>query len=362
MKSKKKILVVLGTRPEAIKLKVLIQELKKRHDADVYICSSGQHREMLDSVLCEFNITPDYELGVMRKDQTLASLTSLLTSELDGVMEELCPDTLIVQGDTTTALCGALAAFYRAVPIAHVEAGLRSQNIRSPFPEEFNRRTISSIATLHFAPTYASARNLLCEGVAAERIFTVGNTVIDMLQRTQGHAPDLRFSLNDKDFALVTLHRREHSEHDIENILASLRELSKEIRIILPMHKNPRVRSVIERELSGIDEITLCEPLGLKDFHFLMRSCYMILTDSGGIQEEATFLGKPTLVLRNTTERPEGVGAGALRLVGTECESILEEAHRLLYDQSSYAEMSVASNIFGDGHASEKIADVLLNF
>lgn len=360
MKDKKKFLIIFGTRPEAIKLIPLIKELKKRESVKIYLCSSGQHREMLDGVLEEYGILPDFDLALMKDGQSLSSLCSVMIGALEGVINQVHPELVIVHGDTTTSLCGALAAFFEGVAVAHIEAGLRSGDVSSPFPEEFNRRTISSVASFHFAPTEAARQNLLTEGVADSRIFVVGNTATDMLADTENAEPPLPFTLPQSRFALVTLHRREHSKEELVDILSALRELSEEIPLILPMHKSPRVREPIKEALSGCESITLCEPLALREFHFLMRKCYMILTDSGGIQEEATFIGRPTLVLRDTTERPEGIRAGALRLVGTERESILLVARELLYDNERYSKMSVASNIYGDGHASERICELLL--
>ena len=360
MRNKRKFLIVFGTRPEAIKLIPLIRQLKKSEDVKLYLCSSGQHREMLDGVLEEYGIAPDFDLALMKDGQSLSSLCSAMIGALEGVIKELCPELVIVHGDTTTSLCGALAAFFSGVSVAHIEAGLRSFNIRSPFPEEFNRRTISSITSVHFAPTEAARQNLLSEGVAKDSIFVVGNTATDMLADTKNAEPPLPFPLPQSRFALVTLHRREHSEGELLGILSALREFSTEIRLILPMHKSPRVREPIKAALSGCESITLCEPLALREFHFLMRKCYMILTDSGGIQEEATFIGKPTLVLRNVTERPEGIGTGALRLVGTERDSILRTARELLYDKELYSSMALPSNIYGDGRVGERICELLL--
>ena len=360
MRDKRKFLIIFGTRPEAIKLIPLIRQLKKSEAIELFLCSSGQHREMLDGVLEEHGIRPDFDLALMKDGQSLSSLCSAMIGALEGVIKELCPELVIVHGDTTTSLCGALAAFFGGVSVAHIEAGLRSFDIRSPFPEEFNRRTISSLASFHFAPTEAARQNLLSEGVSKERIFVVGNTATDMLADTQETELQLSFPLPQSRFALVTIHRREHSESELYGILSALRELSAEISLILPMHKSPRVREPIKAALSGCESIILCEPLALREFHFLMRRAYMILTDSGGIQEEATCIGKPTLVLRNVTERPEGIDTGALRLVGTERESILRTARELLYDKAVYSRMARPSNIYGDGRVGERICELLL--
>ena len=360
MKDKRRFLIIFGTRPEAIKLIPLIKELKKSEEVELYLCSSGQHREMLDGVLEEYGIVPDFDLALMKDGQSLSSLCSLMIGALEGVIIEVCPELVIVHGDTTTSLCGALAAFFEGVNIAHIEAGLRSFDILSPFPEEFNRRTISSVASFHFAPTEAARQNLLTEGVADSKIFVVGNTATDMLADTENAESPLPFPLPQSRFALVTLHRREHSKEELVGILSALRELSEDIPLILPMHKSPRVREPIKEALSGCESITLCEPLALREFHFLMRRAYMILTDSGGIQEEATFIGRPTLVLRDTTERPEGIRAGALRLVGTERESILSAARERLYDKAVYSRMAQPSNIYGDGRVGERICELLL--
>jgi UDP-N-acetylglucosamine 2-epimerase (non-hydrolysing) len=360
MKSKRKFLIILGTRPEAIKLIPLIWKLRKCETVELYICSSGQHREMLDGVLEEYSIVPDRDLALMKNGQSLSALSAVLIGELERVIADVRPDLVIVHGDTTTALCGALAAFFEGVAVAHIEAGLRSYDILSPFPEEFNRRTISSVASFHFAPTEAARQNLLSEGVAAERIFVVGNTAIDMLAVTENAEPLLPFSIPQSRFALVTLHRREHSDGELLSILSALCEISAEIPLILPMHKSPRVREPIKEALSGCERVILCEPLALSKFHFLMRKAYMILTDSGGIQEEATYLGKPTLVLRKVTERPEGIGEGALRLVGTEREDIIAATRELLHEKEVYAKMATPSNIYGDGRTSERICELLL--
>ena len=360
MRDKRKFLIIFGTRPEAIKLIPLIKELKKRESVKLYLCSSGQHREMLDGVLKEYGIVPDFDLALMKDGQSLSSLCSVMIGALEGVINEVHPKLVIVHGDTTTSLCGALAAFFEGVAVAHIEAGLRSGDVSSPFPEEFNRRTISSVASFHFAPTEAAQQNLLFDGVADSKIFVVGNTATDMLADTENAEPPLPFPLPQNRFALVTLHRREHSKEELLGILSALRELSEEIPLILPMHKSPRVREPIKEALSGCESITLCEPLALREFHFLMRRAYMILTDSGGIQEEATFVGRPTLVLRNVTERPEGIRAGALRLVGTERESILLAARELLYDKAVYSGMAQPSNIYGDGRVGERICELLL--
>ena len=360
MRDKRKFLIIFGTRPEAIKLIPLIKELKKRESVKLYLCSSGQHREMLDGVLEEYGIVPSFDLALMKDGQSLSSLCSVMIGALEGVINEVRPELVIVHGDTTTSLCGALAAFFEGVAVAHIEAGLRSGDVSSPFPEEFNRRTISSVASFHFAPTEAARQNLLFEGVADSKIFVVGNTATDMLANTENAEPPLPFPLPQSRFALVTLHRREHSKEDLLSILSALRELSEEIPLILPMHKSPRVREPIKEALSGCESITLCEPLALREFHFLMRRAYMILTDSGGIQEEATFVGRPTLVLRNVTERPEGIRTGALRLIGTERESILLAARELLYDKAVYSGMAQPSNIYGDGRVGERICELLL--
>lgn len=360
MRDKRKFLIIFGTRPEAIKVIPLIKELKKSEEVELFLCSSGQHREMLDGVLEEYGIFPNCDLALMKSGRSLASLCSVMIDALEDMIKDVRPDIVIVHGDTTTSLCGAMAAFFCGVSVVHIEAGLRSFDIRSPFPEEFNRRTISSVASLHFAPTEAARQNLLSEGVSSDRIFVVGNTATDMLADTQNAEPPLPFSLPQSRFALVTLHRREHSESDIADVLSALRELSREIPLILPMHKSPRVREPIKTALSGCEGVTLCEPLALREFHFLMRRSYMILTDSGGIQEEATFIGRPTLVLRRTTERPEGIDTGALRLVGTERESILSAARELLYDKELYSRMARPSSIYGDGRASERICELLL--
>ena len=355
---------VFGTRPEAIKLAPLIKELEADDRFELKLCVTAQHREMLDSVLREFEIRPQFDLSIMRDEQTLDHVTCEVLRTVGELLDICSPSLVIVQGDTTTAFAAALAAFYRSIPIAHVEAGLRSGNPRSPLPEEFNRRTLSAMASIHFAPTKTAADALLSEGVLRDRIYTVGNTVIDALRLTEQHEPSYRLHkfINGRRYIVITVHRREHTEYELDEIFAAIRNLledNPDICAVYPLHKNPRVAKRAECALNGMDNLLLCDPLSTHDFHSLLRRCYMILTDSGGIQEEATFLGKPTLVLRNETERGEGVVSGSLRLVGTDGDSIYAAATLLLHDKRLYEAMANPSDIYGDGRASERIVKVL---
>ena len=356
------LLVVFGTRPEAIKLMPLIKVLRSSSKFTIKICVSAQHRQMLDSVLSEYGIIPDYDLDVMRSEQSLDYLTSAILNKTGELLDTLKPRAIIVHGDTTTAFSAALAAFYRQISVIHIEAGLRSKNILSPHPEEFNRRAISMIADHHFAPTQSAADNLIAEGISGDKIFTVGNTAIDtLLYNLECSAPEDIGVESDKRTILITLHRREHSELEFAEIFEAIRTLClrrENIRAIYPLHKNPKIREIAKRYFDKIPNLELCEPLCTKEFHRLLAKAYMVLTDSGGIQEEAAFLGKPTLVLRDVTERSEGIGH-SLILAGTHRQNIIDTAERLLSDTAEYKRHSMPTNVFGDGHTSKRICDIL---
>ena len=353
------ILVVFGTRPEAIKLVPLIKALLHSQKFDLKICVTAQHREMLDSVLEEYGIIPDYDLDIMKPGQSLDYLTSSIVRRVGKILDELNPQAVIVHGDTTTAFCTALAAFYRSIRVVHIEAGLRSKNIFSPHPEEFNRRAISMIADIHFSPTKTACDNLIYEDIDKSKIFIVGNTAIDTLTyNLESYAPQ---KPSDKKLILVTVHRREHSEDKVSEIFDSLRTLCmrhSEIHMLYPIHKSPKIRDIAKNFFGDIPNFEICEPLPTREFHFLLSKCHMVLTDSGGIQEEAAFLGKPTLILRDVTERVEALG-NSLILVGTNRHNILSCAELLLNDQNEYNRFSQPSDIFGNGHASERIVDIL---
>lgn len=365
-------LVVLGTRPEAIKLAPVILELHRNWGPRrCIVCSTGQHREMLDQTLQTFGIVPDIELNAMRPGQSLAALTGRLFQGLDGVLEGEGPGWVLVQGDTTTAMVGAVAAYYRGVRVAHVEAGLRTYDPRAPFPEEINRTFISRVADLHFAPTERAAYNLRREGVPADRIHLTGNTVVDALfwvrdRVRQGMPPGLPSgllsSLDGRKLILVTGHRRESFGEGLENICLALREIARRCEdsiIVYPVHLNPKVREPVQRILGDEPRVNLIDPLPYEALIYLMDRSYCILTDSGGIQEEAPSLGKPVLVMRNATERPEAVEAGLARLVGTQRENIVRAACELLSDSAAYEQMARRVNPYGDGRASQRIVKLL---
>lgn len=355
----KKILTVFGTRPEAIKLFPLIRKLEKEPSIESKICVTGQHREMLDSVLSEFGITPDYDLAVMKDSQTLSYLTESILLKINAVLDEYTPDVILVHGDTTTAFASALAAFYRGIKIGHVEAGLRSKSIFSPFPEEFNRRAISLMTSFHFAPTEDSVNNLLREDVERSSIFLTGNTAIDTLKETINSATS--FELPKKPFILMTLHRREHSDAEISEIFNAIRRICidfPDLTVVYPVHKNPRFKLLSSNILGDLPNVILCEPMKVKKFHSYLRECLFVVTDSGGIQEEAAFLGKYVLVLRDTTERPEGIECGNLRLIGSDRERIFGEMKELLGKEPSQLK-TPPCNKFGDGLASSRIVEIL---
>lgn len=358
------IMSIFGTRPEAIKMAPIIHAATQDEQLKSLVCVSAQHREMLDGVLRAFSITPDYDLDIMRHGQTLQSITSLILEKLTPVLERERPDMVLVHGDTTTTFAAALCAFYLQIPVAHVEAGLRTYHRYSPFPEEINRQMVSRISTLHFAPTQTSAQHLLNEGVDEHTIFVTGNTAIDALQYTVDEHfehPALTWAKGHR-IILLTAHRRENQQGGLQEIFAAVKKLCarfEDIRVIYPCHRNPMIQQLAHEMLDDCDQIRIIEPLEVYDFHNLIRHSYLILTDSGGIQEEAPSLGKPVLVLRDTTERPEGVKAGTLRLVGTDEETILRQASELLTDKTAYAKMSNASNPYGDGKASQRILRAL---
>ena len=358
-------MLIFGTRPEAIKLCPLIKELLLRETAQTVVCVTGQHREMLDSVLSAFSVRPDYDLSVMKDGQTLFDLTESILSKIHSVLQRERPDVALVHGDTTTAFAASLACFYMKIPIGHVEAGLRTYDVYSPFPEEFNRRAISLIAKYHFAPSELAKANLLREGCSPSSVFVTGNTAIDALRTTI--KPSYRHALLDEAqnerIVLTTLHRRESLGEPRQNVLCALRRAVDEhpdVRVIYPVHKNPTVREIATRELNSHPRITLTEPLDVIDFHNFLARSYIVVTDSGGIQEEAPALGKPVLVARDKTERPEGVSAGTLALVGTRELDVYKGITRLLDDKNAYDSMAKAINPYGDGFASKRIADILL--
>lgn len=360
-------MLVFGTRPEAIKMCPLVNELKGRPDKfETVVCVTGQHREMLDQVLNVFNVEPSYDLHVMKPGQTLFDITSDVLLGIKDVLERVRPDVVLVHGDTTTSFAAALAAFYLQIPVGHIEAGLRTHDLYSPWPEEFNRQAVDVVSKWYFAPTETSRRNLLDEAKPDERIFVTGNTGIDALRTTvredYSH-PELDWAEGYR-LILITAHRRENLGNPMHNMFRAIRRVMEEhpdTKAIYPIHMNPQVRRAAHEELDGFDRLMIIDPLEVVDFHNFMARSHLILTDSGGIQEEAPSLGKPVLVMRDTTERPEGVAAGTLRLVGTEEENIYNEFSLLLDDPAEYGKMSHASNPYGDGRASERIVNVFEN-
>ncbi len=360
----KRVLLVFGTRPEAIKMAPLVKELKSRGCLKASVCVTGQHREMLDQVMECFNIVPDYDLSIMKKGQDLYDITSGVLLSIKKVYEEEKPDIVLVHGDTTTTFAAALAAFYMHIPVGHVEAGLRTHDIYSPFPEEFNRQAVGIVAKYHFAPTDMAKENLVKEGKDRTHIYVTGNTAIDAMRTTVRKDYDhqiLRWAADSR-LVLITAHRRENLGEPLKHMFKAIRRIVDEfpdIKVVYPVHLNPLVRTTAGEILGDHDRIRLIEPLDVVDFHNFMDRSYLILTDSGGIQEEAPSLGKPVLVMRNTTERPEGIAAGTLKLVGTQEEPIYEAFKTLLEDEREYEKMSKASNPYGDGHACERIADVI---
>ena len=361
----KKILLVFGTRPEAIKMCPLVNELKAREGVKTVVCVSGQHRQMLDQVLEAFHVVPDYDLSIMKDRQTLFDITTNILDRIKAVLEEVKPDVVLVHGDTSTTFITALACFYMQIPVGHVEAGLRTNDIYSPFPEEFNRQAVSIISRYNFAPTEQARQNLLSEGKRPETIVVTGNTAIDALRTTvredYSH-PELVWA-SDSRLILITAHRRENLGEPMKNMFRAIRRVMDEhtdVKAIYPIHMNPIVRKTADEFLGGDDRIHIIEPLDVLDFHNFLARCFLVLTDSGGIQEEAPSLGKPVLVMRNTTERPEGIAAGTLKLVGTDEEVIYRSFKQLLEDNEEYARMSNACNPYGDGFACKRIADILV--
>ncbi|MGN1000553.1 MAG: non-hydrolyzing UDP-N-acetylglucosamine 2-epimerase [Bacilli bacterium] len=360
----RKIMLVFGTRPEAIKMCPLVKELKTRKNIETIVCVTGQHRQMLDQVLEAFEVKPDYDLSIMKEKQTLFDVTVNILERIKLVMEKVKPDVVLVHGDTTTTFATGLAAFYLQIPVGHVEAGLRTYNIYSPYPEEFNRQAVSIIAKYNFAPTEASKQNLLSEGKNEETIYVTGNTAIDALKTTVSkdyHHEQLDWAKDSK-LIILTAHRRENLGEPLKNIFKAVKRIvenHEDVKVIYPIHMNPLVRETAKDILSSCDRVRLIEPLEVLDFHNFLANSYLILTDSGGIQEEAPSLGKPVLVLRDTTERPEGIKAGTLKLVGTDEKTIYDEVNKLLTNTEEYNKMSTASNPYGDGTASKQIADIL---
>lgn len=360
----KKIMVVFGTRPEAIKMCPLVKELKNRKGLDTIVCVTGQHRQMLDQVLQAFDVKPDYDLSVMKDKQTLFDVTQNILEKMKEVLEEVNPNVVLVHGDTSTTFVTALAAFYLQIPVGHVEAGLRTYDINSPFPEEFNRQATGIIAKYHFAPTDVSKQNLLNECKKASDIYVTGNTAIDALKTTvrDDYTHDILDWVGDSKLIMLTAHRRENLGEPLKNMFRAINRIvdeHEEIKVIYPIHMNPLVRETANEILGNNERIRIIEPLEVLDFHNFLNKAHLILTDSGGIQEEAPSLGKPVLVMRDTTERPEGVQAGTLKLVGTNEDVIYDNFKMLLTNKVEYDKMSKASNPYGDGFASKKIADIL---
>ena len=357
-------MLVFGTRPEAIKMCPLVNELKSRDGIKTVVCVTGQHRQMLDMVLDTFNVVPDYDLSIMKSGQTLFDITTNILNKIGDVLDEVKPDVVLVHGDTSTTFVTALACYYKQVAVGHVEAGLRTYNIYSPYPEEFNRQAVSIISKYNFAPTELSKRNLVKEGKDESTIYITGNTAIDALKTTVRKDythPELEWA-KDSRLIMITAHRRENLGEPMHNMFRAIRRVMEEnpdVKAIYPIHMNPVVRKAADEELGGCDRIHIIEPLEVLDFHNFLARSYMILTDSGGIQEEAPSLGKPVLVMRDTTERPEGIAAGTLKLVGTDEKVIYDNFKLLLENEEAYNAMSKASNPYGDGFACKRIADIL---
>ncbi len=360
----KKVMLVFGTRPEAIKMCPLVNELKSRKNLETVVCVTGQHRQMLDQVLGAFGVVPDYDLSIMRERQTLFDVTTNILERIKGVLEQAKPEVVLVHGDTSTTFVTALACFYLQIPVGHVEAGLRTYNIYSPYPEEFNRQAVGIISQYNFAPTEMSRDNLLREGKRPDSIYVTGNTAIDALKTTvredYSH-PELVWAENSR-LIMITAHRRENLGEPMHQMFRAIRRILEEhedVKAIYPIHMNPVVRQTAGEELGNCDRIHIIEPLDVLDFHNFLSRSYLILTDSGGIQEEAPSLGKPVLVMRDTTERPEGIEAGTLKLVGTKEEVIYRNFKELLEKEDAYHAMAHAANPYGDGLACKRIADIL---
>ena len=362
----KKIMLVFGTRPEAIKMCPLVNELNQRDNVETIVCVTGQHRQMLDQVLDAFHVVPDYDLSIMKDKQTLFDITTNILEKIREVLEKEKPDVVLVHGDTSTTFVTALACFYLQIPVGHVEAGLRTYNIYSPYPEEFNREAVSIISKYNFAPTELSKQNLLKEGKNPDNIYVTGNTVIDALKTTVREDythPEIEWA-KDSRLILLTAHRRENLGEPMHHMFRAIRRVLEEhpdVKALYPIHMNPVVRKAAEEELGGCDRIHIIEPLDVLDCHNIMARSYLILTDSGGIQEEAPSLGKPVLVMRDTTERPEGIEAGTLKLVGTSEDKIYQEFTNLLDKKDEYSAMAHAANPYGDGLACVRIAEAICN-
>ena len=360
-----KVMTIFGTRPEAIKMAPLVKELERRKEIESVVCVTAQHREMLDQVLTVFNIKPDYDLNIMKQGQTLSEITSRVLLGLEEVINKENPNIILVHGDTTTTFAGALAAFYNKIDIGHVEAGLRTWDKYSPFPEEMNRQMVDRMTDIFFAPTEVSKNNLLSENIPKEKIYVTGNTAIDAMKTTikENYNNEIFDWLGNDKLILLTAHRRENLGQPMRHIFRAVKRIVEEypnVKVVYPIHLNPKVREVANEVFKGINQVRLIEPLEVIDFHNFQNKSYIILTDSGGIQEEAPSLGKPVLVLRDTTERPEGITAGTLKLVGTDEETIYIETKKLLDDKNEYNKMSHASNPYGDGLASKYIVDAII--
>lgn len=362
-----KVMSIFGTRPEAIKMAPLVKELEKREEIKSIVCVTAQHREMLDQVLETFKIIPDYDLNIMKSGQSLSEITSRVLLGLEEIIKKEVPDIILVHGDTSTTFAGALAAFYNQVRIGHVEAGLRTYNKYSPFPEEMNRQMVDCMTDLYFAPTNLSKDNLVKENIDEEKIYVTGNTVIDAMETTvdKNYSHPVLDWVDDSKMILLTAHRRENLGDPMRHIFKAVNRIVNEfndVKVVYPIHLNPKVRQVAKEVFGDNERIRLIEPLEVFDFHNFQNKSHFILTDSGGIQEEAPSLGKPVLVLRDTTERPEGIEAGTLKLVGTDEEKIYSETKKLLEDNEEYEKMSKANNPYGDGHASERIVDAIIEY
>lgn len=360
-------MTVFGTRPEAIKMCPVVNELRKRNGIETIVCLTGQHKEMLDQVIDIFRIRVDYNLNIMKENQSLSMISSNILKNIDEIYEKEKPDMVLVHGDTSTAFISALAAYYKHIPIGHVEAGLRTYNIQSPFPEEFNRQGVDLISDLMFAPTERAKQQLVKEGKSDKNIYVTGNTVIDALQTTitPSYTNELLDWVGRDKMILMTAHRRENIGTPMENIFKAVAKIVEDInnvKVIYPIHMNPKVRNIARKILGDCERIKLIDPLDVIDFHNLMKRSYLIMTDSGGIQEEAPALGIPVVVMRDTTERIEGVNAGTIKLVGTDYKTIYEETIKLLTDESEYRKMSNATNPYGDGNASVYIVDAIQKY
>lgn len=360
-----KVMTVFGTRPEAIKMSPLVKELKKRKEIETVVCVTAQHREMLDQVLTAFNIAPDYDLNIMQKGQTLTDITVRTLTGLEKIIQQEKPNIILVHGDTTTAFVGVLAAFYNQIDVGHVEAGLRTWDKYSPYPEEMNRQMIDNISDIYFAPTNLSRQNLLNENKDEERIYVTGNTAIDALNTTvrEDYDNEILHWLGDSKMILLTSHRRENLGEPMRGVFRAIKRIANDfddIKVVYPVHLNPKVQEIANEILGNDDKIKLIAPLEVVDFHNMIKHSYIILTDSGGIQEEAPSLGKPVIVLRDTTERPEGIEAGTLKLAGTDEENVYKIVSELLNNKEEYSSMSKAINPYGDGHASQRIVDAII--